>query len=160
MPYALPSLPYAPDALEPYYDKATLKLHHDKHHRAYVDNLNEALKGHPDWESKSITDLLVEADSLPESIHRKVVNNAGGHFNHTLFWNIMGPGKGGAPGREIGEALESSFRDFKSFQTQWKKAALDVFGSGWTFLVAGENGQLEIRNYANQDCPVAENLRP
>jgi len=158
--HALPPLPYATDALEPFLDKATLEIHHDKHHKAYVDHLNEALEGHPDLEGKSVEDLLKNLDALPKSIRRKVINNGGGHFNHTLFWNLMGPRKGGNPKGKIGDALEKTFGDFDTFKAKWKESALDLFGSGWTFLVKTQDGEIEIQNYADQECPVSKGLRP
>ncbi len=158
--HVLPPLPYPADALEPFYDEATLEIHHGKHHKAYVDNLNKALEGHPDLEAKSVEDLLKNLDAVPEAIRRKVINNGGGHFNHTLFWNVMGPEKGGAPKGKIGDAVKSAFGDFESFKAKWKESALELFGSGWTFLVRTKTGEVEIRNYADQECPLSKGLQP
>jgi superoxide dismutase, Fe-Mn family len=158
--HVLPPLPYATDALEPFYDKATLEIHHGKHHQNYVNNLNAALEGHPDLEAKNIQSLLTNLDAIPESIRRKIINNGGGHFNHMLFWNVMGPEKGGVPTGKIGEAIQSTFGDFESFRAKWKESALNLFGSGWTFLVSGKDGKLEIQNFANQECPISKGLKP
>lgn len=158
--HALPPLPYATDGLEPFYDRETLEIHHGKHHKAYVEHLNQALEGHPDLEAKSIEELLMHLDDVPESIRGKVINNGGGHFNHTLFWNIMGPKKGGAPAGKISDAIKSAFKSFESFKAEWKASALNMFGSGWTFLVMTKDGDIEIQNHANQDCPLSKGLKP
>ena len=158
--HTLPPLPYATDALEPYYDKATLEIHHGKHHQAYVDNLNAALVGHPDLEAESLEELLANTRDFAEPIRRKVINNGGGHFNHTLFWSIMGPQKGGAPTGKIGSAIQSTFGDFESFKKLWKDSALNLFGSGWTFLVMAPDRRIEIQNCVDQECPISKGLKP
>jgi Fe-Mn family superoxide dismutase len=159
MPHTLSPLPYSYDALEPHYDEATLKIHHDKHHRTYVDNLNGALEGLPDQEAKTLEDLLRNLDQVPESIQKKVANNAGGVWNHDFFWRCMGPGKGGTPSGKIAAAIDEAFGSFKNFQASFKESALAVFGSGWAYLLTGKNG-LEIRNFANQETPISENRTP
>jgi Fe-Mn family superoxide dismutase len=158
--HALPSLPYAPDALEPFYDEATVKIHHGKHHKAYVDNLNAALAGHPDLELKSLEELLEDPGALPEAIRHKVLHNAGGHFNHSLFWKVMAPGRGETPSGEIDAAIRKAFGGYESFKARWRESALDVFGSGWTFLLAARNGDLEIRNFADQKTPAGTRMLP
>ncbi len=160
MAYTLPQLPYAYDALEPFYDKATLEIHHGKHHQAYVNNVNAALEGQPALQAKTIDALLADLNAIPESIRRKVINNGGGHYNHSLFWKIMGPKKGGAPAGKIGDAITSTFGGFDAFKVKWKESALAMFGSGWTFLVATPAGKIEIQNFANQECPVSQGLKP
>jgi Fe-Mn family superoxide dismutase len=158
MPHVLEPLPYAYDALEPHYDAATLKLHHDKHHRAYVEKLNEALKGDAHLEGKSLEALLKNPDDIPPSLRRKVLNNAGGAWNHDFFWKIMGPGKGGAPTGKVGEAINATFGDFTAFQAKWKESTVNVFGSGWTWLVRADK-KVEIREFANQDTPIGKGLK-
>jgi Fe-Mn family superoxide dismutase len=158
--HVLPPLPYATDALEPFYDKTTLEIHHGKHHKAYVEHLNEALEGHPNLQGVSVEELLKNLDAIPEAIQRKVINNGGGHFNHTLFWSVMGPQKGGAPKGKIGEAIKATFGDFESFKAKWKESAMNLCGSGWTFLVKTKNGGVEIQNYADQECPLSKRLKP
>jgi Fe-Mn family superoxide dismutase len=158
MPHALSPLPYAYDALEPHYDQATVKLHHDKHHQAYVDKLNEVLKGHPALEAKSLEDLLRSLPEVPGAIRQKVTNNAGGVWNHDFFWRCMGPGKGGEPSGKIAGAIQAAFGSFEDFKAKFKESALEMFGSGWAYLVVGQDGKIEIRNFANQDCPVSLGL--
>jgi Fe-Mn family superoxide dismutase len=160
MPHKLAPLPYAYDALEPHYDEATLRIHHDKHHQKYVDTLNEALQGHPELEAKSLEQLLKSLDQVPAAIRKKVANNAGGVWNHDFFWNCMGPGKGGRPGGKLAKAIDASFGSFEDFQKQFKESAIAMFGSGWAFLVVADDGDLEIENYANQDCPISKDRKP
>src|SRR5881392_1242216 len=131
MAHSLPPLPYPSDALEPYIDKQTMEIHHGKHHNAYVTNLNTALEKYPELQQKSIEDLLKGINTVPEDIRTAVRNNGGGHANHTLFWELMGPGKGGTPSGALGEAITSSFSSFDSFKEQFAKAAVGRFGSGW-----------------------------
>jgi Fe-Mn family superoxide dismutase len=154
--HALKPLPYAYDALEPHYDETTLRLHHDKHHQAYVDKLNEALDDHPDVADMDLEWLLKHPDEIPAPSRRKILNNAGGVWNHDFFWSVMGPaGKagGGKPSGRIAKAIDAAFGDFASFQAKWKESALGVFGSGWTYLV-DQDGKAVIREFANQDTPV------
>src|SRR5205823_6740224 len=137
MAYSLPPLPYPPDALEAAIDKTTMEIHHGKHHKAYVDNLNAALAGNATLEARSIEQLLREIQSVPEAIRQKVINNGGGHANHTMFWEIMGPGGGGEPSGPLAEAIRSTFGDFNSFKAKIKEAGVGRFGSGWAWLVVG-----------------------
>jgi Fe-Mn family superoxide dismutase len=160
MAHVLPSLPYATDALEPFYDKATLEIHHGKHHAAYVDKLNKAIEPLPELKNKTIEEILFDIKSLPPGVRQKVINNGGGHYNHSLFWSIMGPGKGGEPGGKIGDAIKAEFGSFAEFRKKFAESAMEHFGSGWTFLVQDADGRLAIRNYANQDCPISDRLKP
>ena len=159
MPYTLPPLPYPPDALETAIDRTTMEIHHGKHHKAYVDNLNAAVQGHPDLENKPIDQLMRDVNRVPESIRQKVINNGGGHANHTMFWEIMGPGGGGEPTGPLAEAIKSTFTDFNSFKAKIKEAGLGRFGSGWAWLVSSV-GKLEIVSTANQDTPLMQGKFP
>ena len=159
MPYTLPPLPYAPDALEPHIDKMTMEIHHGKHHGGYVTNLNAALEKHPELQSKSVEDLLRGIQSVPEDIRTAVRNNGGGHANHSMFWVIMGPKKGGAPTGAIADAIKSTFGSFDSFKEQFAKAGATRFGSGWAWLVE-HNGKLVVESTANQDSPLMEGKKP
>ncbi len=155
MAHSLPPLPYPSDALEPFIDRQTMEIHHGKHHGAYVTNLNAALDKHPDLRSRSVEDLLRGIDSVPEDIRTAVRNNAGGHSNHTMFWQIMGPNAGGPPTGAISDALVSSFGGFEAFQEQFAKAATGRFGSGWAWVI--DRGRtLAIESTANQDSPLME----
>jgi Fe-Mn family superoxide dismutase len=160
MAYTLPALPYPPDALEAAIDKMTMEIHHGKHHKAYVDNLNAALAGHAALESKPIEQLLREVQSVPADIRQKVINNGGGHANHTMFWEIMGPGGGGDPTGPLAEAIKSTFGDFNSFKGKIKEAGLGRFGSGWSWLVVGPDRKLAIESTANQDSPLMQGKTP
>jgi Fe-Mn family superoxide dismutase len=160
MAYSLPPLPYGTSDLEPYYDKATLEIHHGKHHAAYVDNLNKALAGHPHLAERSIDELLGDLDSLPQEIRQKVINHGGGHANHTLFWEIMGPKKGGEPGARVAMALAESFGSVDEFRKRFQASASELFGSGWTFLAQNLDGGLEIINLPNQESPVSRRMKP
>ena len=155
MAHQVPPLPYDYNALEPHIDEQTMRIHHDKHHGAYVTNLNAALEKHPDLQQKSIDDLLKSINSVPEDIRPAVRNNGGGHSNHTMFWEIMGPGKGGAPGGALGDAIKSSFGDFETFKKQFADAGVKRFGSGWAWLIDA-GGKLVIESTANQDSPIME----
>jgi superoxide dismutase, Fe-Mn family len=155
MAHQVPPLPYDYNALEPHIDEQTMRIHHDKHHGAYVTNLNAALEKHPDLQQKSIDDLLKSINSVPEDIRTAVRNNGGGHSNHTMFWEIMGPGKGGAPGGALGDAIKSSFGDFENFKKQFADAGVKRFGSGWAWLIDA-GGKLVIESTANQDSPIME----
>jgi Fe-Mn family superoxide dismutase len=159
MAYTLPPLPYPNNALEPYIDAMTMEIHHDRHHKAYVDNLNKALEGHAQLASKPIDQLLREINQVPENIRQAVINNGGGHANHSMFWVIMGKGSGGKPTGTVADQISKDFGDFGTFQQQLKQAALGRFGSGWAWLVQ-ENGKLRIVNTPNQDSPLMQNLYP
>lgn len=151
--HALPALPYAPDALEPYIDKATMEIHHGKHHAAYVTNLNKALEGNTALQSKSLDDLLRGIDQVPENIRAAVRNNGGGHWNHSMFWKIMKTGGGGEPKGDLGNAINSAFGSFAEFKTKFAQAGVGRFGSGWAWLVF-QNGKLTIESTPNQDNPL------
>ncbi|MGH7163766.1 MAG: superoxide dismutase [Planctomycetota bacterium] len=157
--YSLPALPYAFDALEPHIDARTMEIHHDKHHAAYVANLNKALEGHPELQALELEELLKSTDSVPESARTAVRNNGGGHHNHTLFWESMGPGKGGEPQGRLAEAIAASFGDFGMFKEVFSKTAMGRFGSGWAWLSSGD-GKLEVHGTANQDSPLMEGKVP
>jgi superoxide dismutase, Fe-Mn family len=157
--FELPPLPYAYNALEPHIDEQTMRIHHDKHHATYVTNLNAALEKHADLQAKSIDDVLRSISSVPEEARTAVRNNGGGHANHTMFWEIMGPGGGGAPKGAIGEAIASTFGSFDAFKEQFNKAALGRFGSGWAWLIDA-GGKLSIESTANQDSPMMEGKKP
>ncbi len=159
MPYQLPPLPYAFDALEPHIDAKTMEIHHDKHHATYVNKLNEALANHPDLQAKSVEDLLRGIDQVPEAIRGAVRNHGGGHANHSLFWEVMGPNAGGAPSGAIADALTSAFGTFESFKEKLTNAAANQFGSGWGWLVANA-GKLEVIAKPNQDSPLMEGKTP
>jgi Fe-Mn family superoxide dismutase len=155
MPHSLPSLPYDFAALEPHIDTQTMQIHHGKHHAAYVNNLNAALEKHQALASKSPEDLLANLSTVPEEIRTAVRNNGGGHVNHTMFWQIMGPGKGGAPTGAIADAIDGAFGSFDAFKEQMNKAGVGRFGSGWAWLVSS-GGKLSIESTANQDSPLME----
>jgi len=153
--HALPKLPYAYDALEPYSDRATVELHYAKHHQTYVDNLNKLLEGHPELAKKSIEALLGDLNAIPEDARQGIINQGGGHYNHTQFWEIMGPNAGGDPSGAIAPAIDSAFGKAKDFRDKFKASALGMFGSGWTYLVATRDGKLQIQNFPNQNCPLS-----
>lgn len=153
--HALPALPYAYDALEPFISKEIMMLHHDKHHAAYVDNLNKALDGHEDLQGKTAEELLADLDALPEEIRMTVRNNAGGHVNHSMFWEIMGPATGQKPEGKLLEAIEKQFSSFTEFQTKFNEAGAKRFGSGWVWLVRTKDGKLDVLSTANQDNPMS-----
>ena len=159
MAHEVPALPYDYAALEPHIDEQTMRIHHDKHHAAYVTNLNAALEKHPELQGKSIEDLLKGINSIPEEIRTAVRNNGGGHANHTMFWEIMGPNGGGAPTGAIGDAIASTFGGFDSFKEQMNKAGATRFGSGWAWLVES-GGKLVVESSANQDSPIMEGKKP
>jgi Fe-Mn family superoxide dismutase len=159
MAFELPALPYAFNALEPHIDARTMEIHHDKHHATYTTNLNNALKDYPDLQSKSIEDLLRSLDSVPEAIRPAVRNNGGGFANHNLFWQVMGPGKGGEPKGELAEAINKAFGSFADFKTKFAAAGTGRFGSGWAWLVP-DGGALTITSTPNQDTPVMEGKTP
>jgi Fe-Mn family superoxide dismutase len=151
--HALPALPYAPDALEPYIDKMTMEIHHGKHHAAYVNNLNKALEGNAALQAKSLDDLLRGLDQVPENIRTAVRNNGGGHWNHSMFWKIMKKGGGGEPKGDLANAINSAFGSFAEFKTKFAQAGVSRFGSGWAWLIF-QNGKLAIDSTPNQDNPL------
>ena len=159
MAFELPSLPYSFDALEPHIDARTMEIHHDKHHGAYVTNLNNALAKHPQLEGKSLDELIGNLQTVPEDIRTAVRNNGGGHWNHSMFWTIMSPRGGGQPSGPLADAINSSFGDFNTFKTQFQQAGMGRFGSGWAWLVA-QGGRLAIESTANQDTPIMEGKTP
>jgi Fe-Mn family superoxide dismutase len=152
VPFTLPPLPYSFDALEPYIDAKTMEIHHDKHHGTYVTNLNKALEGHPDLQSKSLDDLLKNLDAIPEAIRGAVRNNGGGHWNHSLFWLEMKKGGGGEPKGDLAAAINASFGSLAEFKAKFKAAGLARFGSGWAWLLY-KDGKLVIDSTPNQDTP-------
>jgi Fe-Mn family superoxide dismutase len=156
MAHQLPALPYDFNALEPHIDAQTMQIHHGKHHAAYVTNLNAALEKHAGLQSKSVEDLLRDLSKVPEDIRTAVRNNGGGHMNHTMFWQIMGPKAGGAPTGALADAIKASFGSFDGMKEQFAKAAMGRFGSGWAWLVKGGGGKLTIESTANQDNPISE----
>ena len=158
MPFELPPLPYAFNALEPHIDATTMEIHHDRHHKAYVDNANAALAGTA-WENSSVEDVLTSLDQIPEDIRMAVRNNAGGHYNHSLFWEIMGPDGGGAPGGALGAAIDSTFGSLDELKAKVNDAGVKRFGSGWTWLVVS-GGALEVMSTPNQDTPLSEGKAP
>ena len=159
MPFTLPPLPYAPEALEPHIDKTTMEIHHGKHHQAYINNLNAALEKHPDLAAKSVEDLIKNLSAVPEDIRTAVRNNGGGHANHSLFWTLMAPNAGGAPTGAVADAITSSFGSFDALKEQFAKAATTRFGSGWAWLVSS-SGKLAFESTANQDSPIMEGKKP
>ena len=160
MAFTLPPLPYAFDALEPYIDAQTMQIHHDKHHAAYVNNLNAAIEKAPELASKSLDELLTGINSVPEAVRTAVRNNGGGHWNHSLFWLWLDPAKkGGAPSGALGDAITKAFGDFAKFKEQFGAAAVGRFGSGWAWLI-NKGGTLAITSSPNQDNPLMEGVRP
>jgi superoxide dismutase, Fe-Mn family len=160
MTFTLPPLPYDYNALEPHIDEQTMRLHHDKHHATYVNNLNAALEPQPDLQNKSIEELLAAVDRLPEAIRTPVRNNGGGHANHTLFWELMAPGGSREPGGELAGAINNTFGSFAAFKEQFTKACTGRFGSGWGWLIADRGGKLSIESTANQDSPLMSSKIP
>ena len=158
MAYEVPDLPYDYDALEPHIDEATMRVHHDKHHQAYVDKANAALEG-TEWADKPVEEVLKNLDSLPSDKQGPVRNNAGGHANHTLFWEIMGPNGGGEPSGSLGDAITSTFGDFGALKSAVNDGGVKRFGSGWTWLVHDGTG-LAVYSTANQDSPVSQGHTP
>jgi superoxide dismutase, Fe-Mn family len=160
MAHEVPPLPYDYSALEPTIDTQTMHLHHDKHHLAYVTNLNAALEKAPELQGKSAEDLLRDLNSVPEGIRTAVRNNGGGHVNHSMFWKIMGPNAGGDPTGEIADAINSTFGSFATFKEKFNEAGVKQFGSGWAWLVKGTDGKLSITSTANQDSPISQGHFP
>ena len=157
--HELPKLPYAFDALEPHIDARTMEIHHDKHHATYVTNLNRALEGHPDLQGRAVGDLLRDIDRVPEAIRPAVRNNGGGHANHTLFWEIMGPGGGGSPSGELLAAIDQAFGGVAGFKEKLSATAIGQFGSGWGWLIL-DGGKLAIVAKPNQDSPLMDGKMP
>jgi superoxide dismutase, Fe-Mn family len=157
--FTLPDLPYAHNALEPHIDARTMEIHHGKHHGTYVAKLNEALAKHPESQGKSIEEILRNIDKLPDSIRVAVRNNGGGHANHSLFWQIMGPQAGGDPVGSVGEAIRAAFGDFATFRDKFAAAAAGRFGSGWVWLIASDRG-VELIDLPNQDSPLMQGSKP
>ncbi len=158
MAYSVPDLPYDYDALEPHIDEATMKVHHDKHHQAYVDKANAALEG-TEWADKDVQEVLENLSSLPDDKQKPVRNNGGGHFNHSLFWQMMSPDGGGQPSGDLATAIDDAFGDFESFQGAFKDGGVNQFGSGWSWLVHDGSG-LAVVSTANQDSPVSDGQTP
>jgi Fe-Mn family superoxide dismutase len=154
MAFTLPPLPYSYDALEPHIDEATMKLHHGKHHQAYVDKLNAAIAA-SEWESKSLDEIMLSLDKVPDKIKAAVRNNGGGHYNHSLFWQWMSPTGGGEPTGKVAEAINSKFGSFAKFKEEFEAAGMSRFGSGWVWLIQDGN-ELSITTTPYQDCPVSE----
>ncbi len=153
MPHELPALPYPSDALEPHIDKMTMEIHHGRHHKAYVDNLNKAIAGNAALESKPLDALVSSLSTVPDNVRTAVRNNGGGHWNHSFFWKIMAPRAGGAPSGKLADDLKAAFGSFADFQAKFEAAGLGRFGSGWAWLVVN-HGKLEIVSTANQDNPL------
>jgi Fe-Mn family superoxide dismutase len=158
MPYEVPPLPYDYSALEPHIDEQTMRVHHDKHHQAYVDKVNAALEG-TEWADRPIEDVVRDLDSIPEEKRAAVRNNGGGHLNHSLFWEWMGPDAGGEPQGDLAEAIRSAFGSFDDFKAELKDAGVNRFGSGWAWLVQ-DGGNLAVVSTANQDNPISEGKTP
>jgi Fe-Mn family superoxide dismutase len=159
--FTLPPLPYANDALEPHIDAKTMEIHHDKHHAAYVNNLNAALEKHPEFDAGSDIDALMRRlHEVPEDIRGAVRNNGGGHSNHSFFWQVMGPGGSGQPSGTVAQAIDRAFGSFDEFKTQFKAKATGRFGSGWAWLVADGQGGVALTDTANQDTPLSEGKTP
>jgi len=156
MAHTLPPLPYAYDALEPYIDKQTMILHHDKHHAAYVQNFNAAIEGYPELQQKSVEEIIRNLAAVPEAIRTAVRNHGGGHLNHTIFWEIMTPGGSKEPVGELADAIKSTFGSVDTFKKAFNDAGLKRFGSGWACLILTNTGKLEVVSTANQDSPLSE----
>jgi len=160
MAFALPPLPYEYNALEPHIDEQTMRIHHDKHHAAYVNNLNAVLEPHPDLQKKTVEELIAKIDALPEGIRAPVRNNGGGHVNHTMFWEMMAPGGAKEPSGALADAITQAFGGLTQFKEQFQKACVGRFGSGWGWLIADRNGALSIDSTPNQDTPLMSGKRP
>lgn len=158
--FTLPPLPYAYNALEPHIDERTMQFHHDKHHAAYVKGLNAVIEKYPQLKGKTAQELLLSLNSLPEDVRTSVRNNGGGHINHTMFWEIMGPKAGGEPTGELATAIKKNFSSFAEFKKQFNEAGTKRFGSGWAWLVRTKEGKLQVTSTANQDNPLMEGLYP
>jgi Fe-Mn family superoxide dismutase len=159
MPYELPPLPYPTNALEPNIDAKTMEIHHDKHHAAYINNVNKAIEG-TEWDNKPIEDLVRNLEKVPEKIRKAVRNNGGGHANHSLFWTVMGPGKGGQPSGKLAQAIESQLGGFDNFKKEFSAAAATRFGSGWAWLSVDKGKKLVVESTPNQDNPLTNGNTP
>jgi Fe-Mn family superoxide dismutase len=160
MAYTLPTLAYPYNALEPHIDARTMEIHHSKHHQTYVNNINNAIKGRADLESKSVEDLIANLNAVPEDIRTAVRNNGGGHANHTFFWTVIGPNAGGGPKAQVAAAIAQAFGSFDAFKEKFAQAATGRFGSGWAWVCVTKDGKLEISSSANQDSPLTEGKTP
>jgi superoxide dismutase, Fe-Mn family len=160
MSFELAPLPYDYGALEPYIDTQTMQIHHDKHHAAYVTNLNKALESAPELAGKSIDEIVANLSAVPEKIRQAVINNGGGHYNHTLFWEIMGPKGGGEPQGDLAKAIDAAFGNYEGLREKMNNAGLTRFGSGWAWLVSDKAGQLQVVSTANQDSPLSNGQQP
>ncbi len=160
MAYELPALPYPKDALEPNIDAQTMEIHHGKHHNAYVTNLNKAIAGKADLESKTVEQLISNMDAVPQDIRNVVRNNGGGHANHSMFWKLMGPKAGGAPSGKLGDDINATFGSFDAFKEKFEAAGTGRFGSGWAWLIVNKAGKLEITSTPNQDNPIMDGNKP
>ena len=160
MPFEVPPLPYDYNALEKSIDEQTMRLHHDKHHAAYVTNLNAALEKAPQWQSRTVEQILRHLNQVPEEVRTAVRNNGGGHANHSMFWRIMSPSGGGEPTGALGQAINSAFGNFEEFKKRFNDAGAKRFGSGWVWLVRDTGGALSITSTANQDSPITDGLFP
>jgi len=160
MAHQLPPLPYPNNALEPHIDEMTMSIHHDRHHNTYVTNLNNALESAPELQNKSVEELIADLNSVPEAIRTAVRNNGGGHANHTLFWETIGPSGGGAPQGKLAEAIDSELGGFDKFKEDFAKAATTRFGSGWAWLAVSPEGKLKVYSLPNQDSPLMEGDTP
>lgn len=160
MIYTLPKLPYEFGALEPYIDARTMEIHHDRHHQAYINNLNAALADHLGLQNKPLDEILHDLSLVPESIRTAVRNNGGGTYNHDRFWTVMSPKGGGVPNGVVGKLIKARFENFENFQNLFNNAAKSVFGSGWVWLVLDKEGKLQIASTANQDCPLMFGQKP
>jgi len=160
MAYTLPPLAYPYNALEPHIDAKTMEIHHTKHHQAYINNVNNAIKGKADLENKSVEDLVANINAVPEDIRTVVRNNGGGHANHTFFWTIIGPNGGGQPKGNVAAAITQAFGSFDAFKEKFAQAATSRFGSGWAWLTVAKDGKVEVSSTANQDSPLMEGKTP
>ena len=160
MPYELPPLPYPNDALEPYIDAQTMEIHHDKHHQAYITNLNKALEGHAELSSKPIEELIADLNAVPEAARTAVRNNGGGHANHSFFWKILGPNGGGEPNGELKAAIDETFGGLDALKEKVNAAGASRFGSGWSWLILNKDKKLEVVSTPNQDSPLMEGNTP
>ena len=159
-PHELPELPYEYSALEPHIDTRTVAVHHDKHHAAYVNNLNKALEGYPDLQEEGVAEMLFNLNAVPDDIRTAVRNNGGGHVNHSLFWPCMSAKGGGQPDSSLADAIEEAFDSFDQFKTSFSQAALGRFGSGWVWLCVDNSSKLSIISTANQDNPISLGFAP
>ena len=158
--FTLPQLPYDFGAMEPYIDALTMEIHHDKHHQAYVDNLNKALEKYPEYQKWSLDELVISYDKLPEDIRTAVRNNGGGHLNHSMFWLMLAKKGGGEPKGQVGQGIIKEFGSFAAFQEKFNAASKSVFGSGWAWLAIAPNGQFKIVSTPNQDNPLTHGIKP